>query len=128
MKLLLDTHLLLWAAGEPKRLSKQARTLIDNPDNELLFSAASLWEVAIKRGLGREDFKVDTRLLRRGLLDNGYSELPIISDHVVATESLPPIHKDPFDRALVAQATVEGITLLTIDSLVAQYPGPIKTV
>jgi PIN domain nuclease of toxin-antitoxin system len=128
MKLLLDTHLLLWAAGEPKRLSKQARSLIDNPDNELLFSAASLWEVAIKRGLGRKDFNVDARLLRRGLLDNGYSELPIISDHVVATESLPPIHRDPFDRVLVAQATVEGVTLLTIDSLVAQYPGPIKTV
>jgi len=128
MKLLLDTHLLLWAAGEPKRLSKQARALIDNPDNELLFSAVSLWEVAIKRGLGREDFKVDARLLRRGLLDNGYSELPILSDHVVASESLPPIHKDPFDRVLVAQATVEGVTLLTIDSLVAQYPGPIKTV
>jgi PIN domain nuclease of toxin-antitoxin system len=126
--LLLDTHLLLWAAGEPRRLSKRARTLIDDSDNELLFSAASLWEVAIKRGLGREDFKVDARLLRRGLLDNGYNELPISSDHVVATESLPPIHKDPFDRVLVAQATVEGITLLTIDSLVAQYPGPIKTV
>lgn len=128
MKLLLDTHLLLWAAGEPKRLSRQARSLIDNSDNELLFSAASLWEVAIKRGLGREDFKVDARLLRRGLLDNGYSELPIVSDHVVATESLPPIHKDPFDRVLVAQATVEGITLLTIDSVVLQYPGPIRTV
>ncbi len=128
MKLLLDTHLLLWAAGEPKRLSRQARALIDNPDNELLFSAASLWEVAIKRGLGREDFKVDARLLRRGLLDNEYRELPIISDHVVATESLPLIHRDPFDRILVAQATVEGITLLTIDSLVSQYPGPIRTV
>ena len=124
MKLLLDTHLLLWAAGEPRRLSKQARTLIDDPDNELLFSAASLWEVAIKRGLGRRDFRVDARLLRRGLLDNGYSELPILSNHVVATESLPPIHKDPFDRVLVAQATVEGVTLLTIDSLVSQYPGP----
>ena len=128
MKLLLDTHLLLWAAGEPERLSTQARGLIDDPDNELLFSAASLWEVAIKRGLGRHDFKVDARLLRRGLLDNGYSELPIVSDHVVTTESLPPIHKDPFDRVLVAQATVEGITLLTIDSLVSQYPGPIRTV
>jgi PIN domain nuclease of toxin-antitoxin system len=128
MKLLLDTHLLLWAAGEPKRLSKQARTLIDNPDNELLFSAASLWEIAIKRGLGREDFRVDARLLRRGLLDNGYSELPIVSDHVVATESLPLIHKDPFDRILVAQATVEGVTLLTMDSVVSQYPGPIRTV
>lgn len=126
MKLLLDTHLLLWAAGEPDRLSAEARSLIENPEHELLFSAASLWEVAIKRGLGRHDFKVDARLLRRGLLDNGYSELPIISDHIVAIESLPMLHKDPFDRVLVAQATVEGITLLTIDSLVAQYPGPIR--
>jgi PIN domain nuclease of toxin-antitoxin system len=128
MKLLLDTHLLLWAAGEPERLSKPARRLVDDPDNELLFSAASLWEVAIKRRLGREDFKVDARLLRRGLLDNGYIELPIISDHVVATESLPLLHRDPFDRILVAQATVEGVTLLTIDSLVSQYPGPIRAV
>jgi PIN domain nuclease of toxin-antitoxin system len=128
LKLLLDTHLLLWAAGDPERLSTQARQLINNPDNELLFSAASLWEVAIKRGLNRPDFKVDARLLRRGLLDNGYSELPIVSDHVVATESLPPIHKDPFDRVLVAQATVEGITLLTTDSVVSQYPGPIRAV
>jgi PIN domain nuclease of toxin-antitoxin system len=128
MKLLLDTHLLLWAAGAPDRLSTEARSLLDNPENELLFSAASLWEVAIKRGLGRHDFKVDARLLRRGLLDNGYSELPIVSDHVVAIESLPTLHKDPFDRVLVAQATVEGVTLLTIDSLVAQYPGPIRTV
>jgi len=128
MKLLLDTHILLRAAGEPKRLSASARRLINNPDNELLFSAASLWEIAIKRGLGRKDFQADARLLRRGLLDNGYSELPIISDHVVATESLPPIHKDPFDRILVAQATVEGVTLLTGDPLVAQYPGPVRRV
>lgn len=128
MKLLLDTHLLLWAAGEPGRLSATARGLMSSPENELLFSAASLWEVAIKHRLGRSDFQVDARLLRRGLLDNGYDELPILSDHVVATESLPPIHKDPFDRVLVAQATVEGITLLTTDSLVAQYPGPIRAV
>jgi PIN domain nuclease of toxin-antitoxin system len=128
MKLLLDTHLLLWAAGRPDKLSAAARNIIDNPENELLFSAASLWEVAIKRGLGRDDFQVDPRLLRRGLLDNDYGELPIVSDHIVAIESLPPIHKDPFDRTLVAQATVEGITLLTTDSLVGQYPGPIRTV
>ena len=128
MKLLLDTHLLLWAAGEPDRLSAEARSLIGNPENEPLFSAASLWEVAIKRGLGRNDFKVEARLLRRGLLDNGYGELPIVSDHVVAIESLPTLHKDPFDRVLVAQATVEGVTLLTTDSLVAQYPGPIRIV
>ena len=95
MKLLLDTHLLLLAAGEPKRLSTGARALIDDPGNELFFSPASLWEVVIKRRLGRTDFKMDVRLLRRGLLDNGYNELPIISDHVVALESLPELHKDP---------------------------------
>ena len=126
MKLLLDTHVLLWAAGEPSRLSASARRLINAADNEPLFSVASLWEIAIKRGLGRKDFQVDARLLRRGLLDNGYSELPIMSDHVVAVEDLPAIHKDPFDRLLVAQATVEGITLLTLDLVVAQYPGPIR--
>jgi len=128
MKYLLDTHLLLWAASEPHRLSKQARALINDPDNEILFSAASVWEVAIKRRLGRPDFTVDARLLRRGLLDNGYSELPITSDHVVATESLPPIHRDPFDRVLLAQATVEGITLVTVDAQVAKYEGPVRKV
>jgi len=126
MKFLLDTHVLLWAAGEPARLSAAARRLINGAESELLFSAASLWEVAIKRGLGRKDFQVDARLLRRGLLDNGYVELPILSEHVVAVDALPPIHKDPFDRLLVAQATVEGITLVTVDPLVAQYPGPIR--
>ena len=128
MKLLLDTHLLLWSAGKPERLSTEARALIETLDNELLFSSASLWEVVIKRGLGRVDFKVDARLLRRGLLDNGYSELPIGSEHVVAIENLPAIHKDPFDRILVAQAQVEGITLLTADPALAKYPGPIRLV
>jgi len=128
MKILLDTHLLLWAAGEPNRLSIAARKLIDNANNELLFSAASIWEVAIKRGLGRTDFQADPRLLRRALLDNGYVELPILSDHVVAIDHLLPIHKDPFDRLLIAQATVEGITLLTADTRVAQYAGPIRSV
>lgn len=112
-------------AGQPDRLSPATLKLIDNPENELLFSAASIWEVAIKRGLGRSDFQADPRVLRRGLLDNGYSELPILSDHVVAIDSLPNMHKDPFDRLLVTQATVEGITLLTADSVVAQYPGPV---
>ena len=128
MKLLLDTHLLLWAAGQPDRLSPEARGFLDNPANELLFSAASIWEVVIKRSLGRDDFKVDARALRRGLIDNGYSELPVVSDHVAAIDSLPAIHKDPFDRVLIAQATVEGITLLTTDALVAKYPGPIRLV
>ncbi|CAG9165774.1 type II toxin-antitoxin system VapC family toxin [Cupriavidus respiraculi] len=128
MKLLLDTHLLLWAAGMPERLSAPARAIIEARDSVLFFSVASLWEIAIKRGVGRTDFQVDPRLLRRGLLDNGYSELPIASEHAVAIDSLPPLHRDPFDRLLVAQATVEGITLLTSDSLVAQYPGPLRLV
>ena len=128
MKLLLDTHLILWAAGEPDRLSSNAYTLINTKENTLFFSAASVWEVAIKSGLGRDDFHVDSRLLRRGLLDNGYRELPICSEHAVTIGSLPPIHKDPFDRMLIAQAMVEGIILLTSDVLVAKYPGPIQMV
>lgn len=128
MKLLLDTHLLLWAAGQPDRLSDAARHLLEDLRNELMFSSASLWEVSIKRGLGRDDFKVDPRLLRRGLLDNGYSELPITSEHAITVDSLPPIHRDPFDRILVAQAMVEGVALLTADPQVAQYPGPVRRV
>jgi PIN domain nuclease of toxin-antitoxin system len=128
MKLLLDTHLLLWVAAGSERLSEAARTLIDSRANELFFSAASLCEIAIKRSLGREDFKVNVRVLRRGLLDNGYSELPIGSEHAVAVESLPLIHKDPFDRILVSQATIEGFTLLTADVLLGQYGGPARMV
>lgn len=126
MKLLLDTHLLLWAAESVERVPSDARALMADPENELLFSAASLWEIAIKRGLNRPDFQVDARLLRRGLIDNGYRELPIRSEHAVAIDTLPPLHKDPFDRLLVAQARVEGITLLTNDATVAQYPGPVR--
>ena len=128
MKFLLDTQLLLWAAGQPKRLSAAARKLLNDPRNELLFSAASLWEIAIKNGLGREDFRVEPRLLLRGLLDNGYVELPVTSQHAVGIDSLPPLHKDPFDRLLVAQALSEGITLLTSDAQLALYPGPVRKV
>ncbi len=128
MKLLLDTHLLLWAAGQPDRLSQVARDLLEEPQNELVFSAASLWEISIKRSLGRADFQVDARLLRRGLLENGYSELEIRGDHAVAVDGLPSIHKDPFDRILVAQSMVEGILLLTGDPQVARYPGPVRLV
>jgi PIN domain nuclease of toxin-antitoxin system len=128
MMLLLDTHLLLWASGATEKLSDEARGLLDDPANELAFSAANLWEIAIKRGLGREDFRVEPRLLRRGLLDNGYRELAITSAHAVAVESLPPLHKDPFDRMLLAQALTEGITLLTADAQMAQYAGPVRRV
>jgi len=125
---LLDTHLLLWAAGPIERLSSDARLLIDDPDNELVFSTASIWEIAIKYSRGRDDFRTDPRLLRRGLLDNLYRELSITGEHAVAVASLPPLHRDPFDRMLVAQSLVEGIMLLTTDPLVAQYPAPIRRV
>jgi PIN domain nuclease of toxin-antitoxin system len=128
VNVLLDTHLLLWAAGQPEKLSVVARELLEDPENALLFSAASLWEVAIKAGLGRADFRVDPRLLRRGLLDNGYGEIPVRSEHAVALDNLPLIHKDPFDRILVAQAQVEGIVLVTSDDLVSQYGGSIRQV
>jgi PIN domain nuclease of toxin-antitoxin system len=128
VKLLLDTQLLLWAAGHPERLPVGARTVIDDARNQLMFSATSLWEIAIKSTLGRADFRADAGLLRRGLLDNGYDELAITSEHAVAIANLPPIHNDPFDRMLVAQSAVEGILLLTADPIVAQYPGPIRKV
>ena len=128
MKFLLDTQLLLWAAGQPERLSTKAKRLLNSPRNELIFSAASLWEIAIKSTLGREDFRVEPRLLRRGLVDNGYAELPITSQHAVSIDGLPPLHKDPFDRLLLAQALTEGITLLTTDEQLARYPGSVRKV
>jgi PIN domain nuclease of toxin-antitoxin system len=128
MKLLLDTHVLLWAAGNAGKLSRKARKLLNDPDNTLVFSAVSLWEIAIKHTLGREDFRADVRLLRRGLLDAGYEELALTSAHAVALDGLPALHKDPFDRMLLAQSHVEGITLVTVDAVVAKYPGAVERV
>lgn len=128
MRLLLDTHILLWAASGSPRLGDTARALIGEPANTLLFSAASLWEVAIKATLGRPDFRADARLLRRGLLDNGYEELPITSLHAAAVADLPPIHRDPFDRLLLAQARQEGVLLLTADHALAAYGAGVRFV
>ena len=128
MTLLLDTHLLLWSAGQPERLSAAARRLLSDPDNTLLFSAASLWEIAIKHTLGRDDFRVEPRVLRRRLLDSGYVELPVTSDHAVNIDALAALHRDPFDRLLLAQAHTEGITLLTVDARLARYPGSVRKV
>lgn len=128
MRLLLDTQVLLWASGRPGMLSKAARRLLDDPDNELHFSAASLWEIEIKRGLGNNGFQVDPRLLRHGLLHNGYQELAIGGAHAIAVDLLPPIHKDPFDRMLIAQSMVEAITLVTANPVIGRYPGPVHTV
>lgn len=128
MRLLLDTHLLLWGAFEPGRLSATARTLILDPGNELVFSVVSLWETAIKAGLRRRDFPANARLLRRSLLDNSYEELEVSGEHAIAIDLLPLVHRDPFDRLLIAQSVVEGITLLTSDRIVARYPAPVRLV
>ena len=128
MKFLLDTHLLLWIAGQPDRLPNAVHAALLEASHEFLFSAASIWEIVIKATLGRADFQIDPGLLRSGLLTNGYRELTITSQHVLAVRTLPPLHKDPFDRMLVAQAQVENATLLTSDPAVAKYPGPIRQV
>ena len=102
--------------------------MIGEPDNELTFSSVRLWEVAIKTGRNRADFRIDVSSLRRSLFDNGYAELAVTGAHAAALAGLPPIHEDPLDRMLVAQAIVEGLTLLTSDPTVAKYPGPIRLV
>lgn len=126
MNLLLDTHVLLWAAADPGRIPAPVRELLESPESRLYFSAASVWEIVIKNSLGRPDFHVDPHLLRRGLTENGYQELAVSAQHALAVSHLPALYRDPFDRILVAQAEVEGILLLTADEMVAQYPGPIR--
>ena len=130
MKVLLDTQILLWAAGDlgssSRKLPAAAENILLDRANTPIFSAASIWEVAIKSSLGRDDFQADAHQLRRGLLDNGYQELAISSAHAAAVSQLPPIHRDPFDRLLIAQATAEGLTLVTTDAMVCRYPGPIQ--
>jgi PIN domain nuclease of toxin-antitoxin system len=128
VKFLLDTQFVIWVPIDSRRISRQAREILSDPANEFSFSVSSIWEVAIKRGLRRQDFQFDPREVRRLLVENGYEELTLQSRHAVAVDSLPLIHKDPFDRILIAQAMVEGITLLTADPVIAKYPGPIRKV
>ena len=128
MKFLFDTHVALWTLFNDSRLSREAREIVSNPGNEFVFSVCNIWEIAIKRGLNTPNFQHDPREIRQYLLRNGCEELTIHSRHVVEVDSLPPIHIDPFDRILIAQAMVEGITLLTADAVIAKYPGPIRKV
>jgi len=121
MKLLVDTHLLLWAAAD--KLPPDAARYIMDMSNTILFSPASIWEVAIKHGIGRTDFIVDPASLYSELLSSGYQELPITGRHTLLISGLPPLHKDPFDRILLAQAASEGLPLLTSDTMLSQYPG-----
>jgi PIN domain nuclease of toxin-antitoxin system len=128
VKLLCDTHVLLWAAYQPDRLPATARMSILDPDNTPWFSVVSLWEVAIKRARDRADFQVDAAVLRAGLLANGYAELPVDGRHVLALATLPALHGDPFDRMLVAQAATDGLALLTADRQLAAYGSPVRLV
>jgi PIN domain nuclease of toxin-antitoxin system len=119
MKLLIDTHLLLWAAAD--KLPKKAMPYFSGKENILLFSSASIWEVIIKKGLNRPDFQVDPAALYWGLLENGYIETTITSRHALLIADLPPIHKDPFDRIMLAQAIAEDAILLSSDKVLSQY-------
>jgi PIN domain nuclease of toxin-antitoxin system len=124
VNLLLDTHILLRAATGAD-LSVGLRNLINDPGNRLVFSAASIWEVAIKSGLGKPDFHIPPGVFRRGLLEAGYEELEVSGVHAAALQGLPSLHRDPFDRILVAQALVEYLTLVTADRTILTYPGSI---
>ena len=128
MKLLLDTQVLLWAADASPRLSPAARALLENDDVLAIFSVVSLWEVAIKAQLNRDDFAVHPHRFHQTLLDSGYQELNVTSSHALAVGDLPPIHRDPFDRLLLAQARHEGAILVTADSTLARYPVPVRLV
>lgn len=128
MKLLLDTHVILWLALGSDRVSPAARVLVGDSDNDVVFSALNIWEIAIKRSLGRPEFGPDPRILRRRLLDQGYEELAITSAHAAMVEHLPLLHRDPFDRLLLAQAISEGMILLTADRQMLQYGQPTRAV
>ena len=128
MRVLVDTHLLLWATARSRRLSKEARRLLESPRNEVHFSAASLWEIAIKLGLRRANFHVDLGRLRLALSQMGFLELPVTGAHAERLAGLPPIHKDPFDRMLVAQSLCEPLVLLTNDEALADYGEFVRVV
>ena len=127
-QVLLDTHLVLWSALAPQRLPAKAAKLIGSRDSAMAFSVASLWEVAIKSSMGRPDFTVDASALRRWLLQEGFTELPIRPEHVLEVAHLAWHHRDPFDRLLVAQAALEGAVLWTADAALKPYGRMVKVV
>lgn len=126
MRLLLDTHLLVWAMGSPERLPAGLAAMLEDLRNTPVFSVASLWELVSKQALGRPDFRVEPAVLRRALLDGGWQELTIQAQHALAVAALPPLHRDPFDRLLLGQASAEGMLLITADQQLAAYPGPVR--
>jgi PIN domain nuclease of toxin-antitoxin system len=120
LRLLLDTNVLLWVAAADPRVAHLQERIVD-PDNEVYVSAATYWEVAIKAGIGK--LEVDVAQLRQAAREGGYLELPVLGVHTEQLAKLPTIHKDPFDRMLVAQANAEPMRLLTSDQMLLQY-GP----
>jgi PIN domain nuclease of toxin-antitoxin system len=121
MRLLLDTHILLWALDTPAQLDSGTRALLEDPANEVLFSAASIWEIAIKVRLGRADFPVRPEAIAQAARDTGFTELPVHADAAARVADLPLHHRDPFDRLLVAQAMAEPMRLYTADPLLPPY-------
>jgi PIN domain nuclease of toxin-antitoxin system len=128
MRLLLDKHLLLWATAKSRRLPREARKLLEDPANEVLWRAARLSEIVIKAALRRRDFTVDVALLRPAFAEMGFVELPVSGAHAVQLASLPPLHEDPFDRMLVAQSLSEPLVLLTNDGVLAGYGEVVRVV
>ncbi|MBP6900110.1 MAG: type II toxin-antitoxin system VapC family toxin [Burkholderiaceae bacterium] len=125
MNLLLDTHVALWAISDSPRLPPKARELLVSAKTTVWVSAASVWEIAIKHGLGRGDMPVSAQDALRYFQDSGYRILAIEAEHAAAVEQLPSHHSDPFDRILIAQALVEPMRLMTHDTLVARYSDTI---
>lgn len=126
--MLLDTHILLWALVDDERLSEPARELITDPGNSIHVSAACLWEIAIKHALGRGSMPVAPRPVLAWCRESGFVSLPVTAEHAVAVHALPPLHADPFDRVLVAQALSEPMRLVTHDAAVASYDASIMRV
>ena len=121
MRLLLDTHILLWTLARHRRLNAQTRALLLDPANQVLFSAASIWEIAIKARLGRADFSVHPDEIARAARESGFEELPVRANAAALVADLPLHHRDPFDRLLVAQAVVEPVRLYTSDPQLSPY-------
>jgi PIN domain nuclease of toxin-antitoxin system len=128
VRLLLDTHILLWALIDPVRMPRPARDLVEDEANEVLFSAASIWEMSIKHALGRADFGVHPREIVQAALDAGFVERPVSSAAALEVAGLAPRHRDPFDRLLVAQAMIEPAILLTADAQLAAYSELVRLV
>lgn len=121
MNYLLDTHILLWALIDPDKVPGPMRRVIEDTGNRVWFSAASIWEIAIKHSLGREDFPVEPAMIWKAARQTGLEELAVTAEHSVGVGGLPWLHRDPFDRLLVAQARTGGMKLLSMDAEVNAY-------